>query len=223
MKILLVLAGLVMLTACSGSPPPPDWKTDAADLIERYQKHALLGENILAERYFQQAVGATGGAGRVAETARLWLVRCATRRAMLIDDACAEYAELAGSPPNAADHAYYRFLTLRWEALDVALLPGQHRDLVRAPAVKRPEALSRIADPLARLLDASLLVMRQEADAATLTLAAETASERGWRQPLLTYLKLQQQQAAARGDPTELDRLSRRIRLIEQSFTPPYR
>lgn len=223
MKILLVLAGLVMLTACSGGPPPPDWKTDAADLIERYQKHALLGENILAERYFQQAVGATGGAGRVAETARLWLVRCATRRAMLIDDACAEYAELAGSAPNAADHAYYRFLTLRWEALDVALLPGQHRDLVRAPAAKRPEALSRIDDPLARLLDASLLVMRQEADAATLTLAAETASERGWRQPLLTYLKLQQQQAAARGDPTELDRLSRRILLIEQSFTPPRR
>ncbi|HUX30551.1 MAG TPA: hypothetical protein VMV78_07980 [Thiobacillus sp.] len=223
MKILLVLAGLVMLTACSGGPPPPDWKTDAADLIERYQKHALLGENILAERYFQQAVGATGGAGRVTETARLWLVRCATRRAMLIDDACAEYTELAGSAPNAADQAYYRFLTLRWEALDVALLPGQHRDLVRAPAVKRPEALSRIDDPLARLLDASLLVMRQEADAATLTLAAETASERGWRQPLLTYLKLQQQQAAARGDPTELDRLSRRIRLIEQSFTSPHR
>lgn len=223
MKILLVLAGLVMLTACSGGPPPPDWKTDAADLIERYQKHALLGENILAERYFQQAVGATGGAGRVAETARLWLVRCATRRAMLIDDACAEYAELAGSAPNAADLAYYRFLTLRWEALDVTLLPSQHRDLVRAPAAKRPETLSRIADPLARLLDASLLVMRQEADAATLTLAAETASERGWRQPLLTYLKLQQQQAAARGDPTELDRLSRRILLIEQSFTPPHR
>lgn len=223
MKLLLVLAGLVMLTACSGGPPPPDWKTDAADLIERYQKHALLGENTLAERYFQQAVGATGGAGRVAETARLWLVRCATRRAMLVDDACAEYAELAGSPPNAADHTYYRFLTLRWEALDVALLPGQHRDLVRAPAAKRSEALGRIDDPLARLLDASLLVMRQEADAATLTLAAETASERGWRQPLLTYLKLQQQQAAARGDPTELDRLSRRIRLIEQSFTTPHR
>ncbi|MCD6705749.1 MAG: hypothetical protein LT080_04740 [Thiobacillus sp.] len=223
MKILLVLAGLLMLTACSGGPPPPDWRTDAADLIEHYQKHALLGENILAERYFQQAVGATGGAGRVAETARLWLVRCATRRAMLIDDACAEYAELASNAPNTGDHAYYRFLTLRWEALDVALLPDQHRDLVRAPAVKRPEALSRIADPLARLLDASLLVMRQEADAATLTLAAETASERGWRQPLLTYLKLQQQQAAARGDPTELDRLGRRIRLIEQSFTPPRR
>ncbi|PKO71350.1 MAG: hypothetical protein CVU23_06045, partial [Betaproteobacteria bacterium HGW-Betaproteobacteria-17] len=63
MKPLLALACLLALTACSSGPPSPDWKTDAADLIERYQKHALLGENMLAERYFQRAVTATGGAG----------------------------------------------------------------------------------------------------------------------------------------------------------------
>jgi predicted small lipoprotein YifL len=221
MKPLLALACLILLTACgSGGPPPPDWKTDAADLIERYQKHALLGENILAERYFQQAVAATGGAGRVAETARLWLVRCATRRAMLIDDACSGYAELADIEPNAADQAYYQFVTLRWEAVDAGLLPSQHRDLVRAPAAKRHETLSRIVDPLARLLDASLLVMRQEADAATLALAAETASAQGWRQPLLTYLKLQEKQAADQGNVAEQSRLARRIRLVERSLTP---
>jgi len=222
MKLLLALAGLILLTACgSGGPPPPDWKTDSSDLIGRYQKHALLGENTLAERYFQQAVAATGGAGRVAETARLWLVRCATRRAMLIDDACAEYAELAAIAPDAADQAYYRFITLRWDNLDAALLPSQHRDLLRAPADKRHETLSRISDPLARLLDASLLVMRQEADAATLALAAETASERGWRQPLLTYLKLMQQQAITRGDTADQARLARRILMVEESLTRP--
>src|SRR5512143_1564455 len=196
MKSLLALACLVLLAACgSGGPPPPDWKTDAADLIERYQKHALLGENTLAERYFRQAVAATGGAGRVAETAHLWLVRCATRRAMLIDDACTDYADLARSAPIATDQAYYRFLTLRWEGLDASLLPMQHRGLLRAPPGARREALGNIDDPLARLLDASLLVMRQEADAATLSLATETASSQGWRQPLLTYLKLQRKQA----------------------------
>ena len=222
MKTALVALAALLMAACgSGGPPPPDWKTDASDLVARYQKHALLGENTLAERYFKQAVAATGGAGRVAETARLWLVRCATRRAMLIDDACAEYAELAAAEPNAADAAYHRFLTLRWDGLDPALLPAQHRDLLRAPAAQRPAALARIDDPLARLLDASLLVMRQEADAATLALAAETASERGWRQPLLTYLKLQHAQAASRGDAAELARLARRIALVEQSLSQP--
>jgi predicted small lipoprotein YifL len=222
MKSLLALACLVLLTACgSGGPPPPDWKTDAADLIQLYQKHALRGENTLADRYFRQAVAATGGAGRVQETARLWLVHCATRRAMLIDDACTGYAELAGPEPDAADQAYYRFLTLRWDGLDAALLPSQHRALLHAPADKRRDVLAQIDDPLARLLDASLLVMRQEADAAALALATETASAQGWRQPLLTYLKLQQQQAIKRGNPAEQERLARRIRLVEESFAQP--
>lgn len=219
MKILLAFAALILLTACgSGGPPPPDWKTDSADLIERYKKYALLGDNTLAERYFQQAVIATGGAGRVADTARLWLVRCATRRAMLIDDACTEYADLARIEPDAADQAYYQFITLRWEAVDVARLPTQHRALVTAPAGKRNEVLAQISDPLARLLDASLLVMRQESDAATLVLATETASSQGWRQPLLTYLKLQEEQAASQGNAADLDRLRQRIRLVEDSL-----
>lgn len=221
MRSLLALACLVLLAACgSGGPPPPDWKTDSADLIARYQKHALLGENTLAERYFRQAVSATGGAGRVSETARLWLVHCATRRAMLIDDACTEYADLARIAPNAADHAYFQFVTLRWEQLDASLLPPQHQALLRAPSGKRREVLGSIDDPLARLLDASLLVMRKEADSATLALATETASSQGWRQPLLTYLKLQQKQAAAQGNAAELARLDARIRLVEQNLAP---
>lgn len=219
-RALAFAATLILLTACgSGGPPPPDWKTDAADLIERYKKHALLGENLLAERYFQQAVAATGGAGRVAETARLWLVRCATRRAMLIDDACAEYTELAHTEPDAADAAYHRFITLDWANLDPASLPPQHRDFVRATPEARPATLEKIADPLSRLLDASLLVMRREATPATLAAATETASAQGWRQPLLTYLKLQSEQARQRGDSAESDRLARRIELVERSLS----
>jgi hypothetical protein len=221
MKSLLALACLILLAACgSGGPPPPDWKTDSSDLIVRYQKYALQGDNTLAERYFQQAVSATGGAGRVAETARLWLVRCATRRAMLIDDPCAEYADLARVAPDPSDQAYYRFVSLQWEGLDVSRLPPQHQDLLRAPPGRRAEILGRIDDPLARLLDASLLVMRREADATTLALATETASSQGWRQPLLTFLKLQQKQAAAQGNAAELARLDQRIQLVEKALFP---
>jgi len=34
---------------------------------------------------------------------------------MLIDDACTGYAELASIEPNAADQAYYQFVTLHWK------------------------------------------------------------------------------------------------------------
>lgn len=224
MKRLLAVATLALLAACgSGGPPPPDWKTDAADLIVRYQKHALQGENTLAERYFQQAVTATGSAGRVEETARLWLVRCATRRAMLIDDPCAEYADLARTESRPENEAYFRFVTLRWDALDATQLPPQHRALVSAPAGRRHATLEQTGDPLARLLDASLLVMRGEADAATLALATETASAQGWTQPLLTYLKLQEKQAAAAGRQADQAKLARRIRLVEETLSPPHK
>ena len=220
MKILTAISSLILLAACgSGGPPPPDWKVDSADLIDRYKKHALLGENTLSERYFQQAVSATGGAGRAADTARLWLVRCATRRAMLIDDACTEYADLASIEPNATDNAYYQFITLRWDITDASLLASHHRDLVRAPTGKKQALLSQVSDPLARLLQASLLIMRQESDMATLTLATETASSQGWRQPLLTYLKLQEKQAEALGNRAEQTRLTKRIQLVEKSLT----
>jgi predicted small lipoprotein YifL len=222
MKRLLALTALTLLAACgSGGPPPPDWKTDAADLIERYAKHALRGENTLAERYFQQAVAATGGAGRVAETGRLWLARCAVRRAMLIDDGCAEYTDLATVETTPADRAYFRFVTLDWNGLDPALLPTQHRELAAASPDRRRDVPARVADPLARLLEASLLVMRREADADTLALAVDTASAQGWRQPLLTYLKLQQAQAEAAAQTDAAARLTRRIQLIEASFSAP--
>ncbi len=224
MKRALACAAMLLLAACgSGGLPPPVWKSDAADLVARYQQHALAGENLLAERYFRQAVAATGSAGRIADTAHLWLVRCAIRRAMLIDDACAEYTELAPLEPVPADAAYYRFLTLDWQQLDPDSLPPQHRDLVAAPPAARPAAVAAIADPLARLLAASLIAQRGEADTTTFELAAETASARGWRQPLLTYLKLEEKQAVARGDATAAQALARRIRLVEESLSTPHK
>lgn len=222
MKFLPLILCVALLSACgSGGPPPPDWKTDAANAIERYQKHALLGESTLAERHFQQAIRATGGAGRVTDTARLWLVHCATRRAMLIDDPCAGYAELARIETDPANHAYFQFLMLRWDALDITLLPPQHRELVSAPASLRPARLVDVDDPLARLLGASLLVMRQEADAATLMLATDAASSQGWRQPLLTYLKLRETQARTQGNAAEQAQLLLRIQLVEQALARP--
>lgn len=209
-----------LLTACgSGGPPPPDWKSDSADLIERYRKHELLGENLLAEHYFQQALAATSGAGRVAETARLWLVHCAMHRASLIDDDCHEYAELALIDTTPADRAYYRFITLKWAGLDGTNLPKHYAALLHAEPAKINATLNDIMDPTARLLAAGLVTLGRQADDTTLSIAAETASSQGWRRPLLVYLKLLEKRAAERGDTVAQTRLAARIALVEKSFS----
>ena len=222
MKRGLVLAGLMLLTACGSSGPPvPDWKSDSVGFIERYKKHALLGENTLAERYFQQALRATGGAGRVGETGRLWLVHCATHRASLLDDDCSEYADLAKIETSVEDRAYYQFVTLNWNGLDAAKLPAQYAALVKADPARITAQVAAIEDPLSRLLAASLVTLRGQADHATLVLAMETASSQGWRQPLLTYLKLLEKSAAERGANDERQAYAVRIRLIEDALRAP--
>ena len=219
MKTLFSIILLAGLTACgSGGPPAPDWKSDSAELIELYKKHALTGEKTLAERYFQRAIRATGGAGRVSETARLWLVRCATRRASLLEDDCQEYAELARIQTTPEDQVYYQFITLKWDMLDAAKLPPHYAALVRTDPTRINAQIAAIEDPLSRLLAASLTTFRKQADVATLSLAADTASNQGWRQPLLVYLKLLEKQATERGSLAEQQAYAVRIRLIEDAL-----
>lgn len=211
-----------VLSACgSGGPPAPDWQSDSADLIERYKKYALEGENTLAERYFRQAINTTGGAGRVSETARLWLVRCATRRASLVDDDCHEYAELAKVQTTAEDRAYYQFVMRNWDEIDTARLAPHYAALVKTEPARRAAYLASIEDPLSRLLAAALLILRKQSDGATLSLAAETASAQGWRHPLLVYLKLLQKRAIERGGVDAAQAYAVRIRLIEDALASP--
>lgn len=219
MKKLLLTACLILLAGCGGKTPPPDWKVDSSDLIERYQKHELRGENILADRYFQQAVHAAGSAGQVAETARLWLVRCAVRRASLDDDDCSEYVELAKFGTTEEDRAYYQFITLDWSGVDASRLPKHYAALVAGAADKRHAQVAAIDAPLSRLLAASLVVKRGEADDALLSLATETASAEGWKRPLLVYLKLAEKRASERQDEAALAAIQARIRLVEQPFS----
>lgn len=219
MRRTLILALALALPACGGGPKPADWKLDSISLIERYQKAELKGQNTLAERYFGQALAATAGAGRLAESARLHLTRCATRQASLSFEPCRGYLELARLADSAEDEAYHRFLTGQWDGLDTGRLPAQYRDFARNRDPARNAALiEKIDDPLSRLVAASVAVLRKEADEATLALATETASAQGWRKPLLVYLRLQEGRASQKGDAAALEILRARIRLVEESL-----
>lgn len=214
---LILLAGLA---ACGGSPPAPDWKKDSVSLINKYSKAELKGENKLAERYFEQALGAAASAGRLEETARLNLIRCATRQASLLFEPCNGYLSLAALTPNEEDAAYHRFLSGDWNNLDRKKLPSQYGAFLSSQDDgKRLATLQGISDPLSRLIAISLAILHKQADEGILNLAAETASEQGWRKPLLVYLKLLEKRAAERNDPGLLGQIQTRIKLVESSYS----
>lgn len=219
MRYVLLVSLSLLLAACGSGPKTPDWKLDSISLIERYKKAELKGQNKLAESYFEQALAASGSAARIEETARLHLTRCATRQASLTLEPCNGYLEFTKLGATVEDEAYHRFISGQLDKLDTGKLPSQYRDFAsnRDPS-RNIGILEKISDPLSRLVAISIAIVRKQADAATLKLAVDTASEQGWRKPLLVYLKLQETQADLKGDQAELEKLRARIKLVEDSL-----
>jgi hypothetical protein len=211
----VVCAALVAfgLVACGNNPPVPDWQMNARGALERAQEAYLSGDSRIEGVEFARARTEVARTGRADLLARLELARCATRVASLVLEVCAGFEALRAdaAPP---ERAYAAYLAGQAGApAGVALLPEQHRPFAGGtmPVAQR---LQEVADPLARLVAAGVLLQTGRADPAVIALATETASAQGWRRPLLAWLGVQAQRAAAAGDGAEAERIRRRMALV---------
>ena len=64
-----------------------------------------------------------------------------------------------------------------------------------------------------------MLFQRGSASPAVIAIATDTASEQGWRRPLMAWLTLQVQRAEAAGDGASAAALRRRLAVLEQGST----
>jgi hypothetical protein len=92
---------------------------------------------------------------------------------------------------------------------------------VTADEAAANKAVAGIKEPLPRLVAAALLLKTGRADPATLALAVDTASERGWRRPLLAWLEVELKRARDAGDSAAAGRIQRRIDLVMASGGKP--
>lgn len=209
----LLVAGC-LLAGCSSAPPPADWKLNAVSLIEHFQARWLEGDGKTADLALDKARGEIARTGRLDLLARAELAACATRAAALDFTACDGYDRLANEAA-ANDIAYARFIRGDWQGLDAKSLPSHYADLLGArddAAANR--AAGELKDPLPRLIATALLFKTGRADPVALARAVDTASERGWRRPLLAWLEVQLKRAQAAGDTGAASHLQRRIDLI---------
>lgn len=217
---LTAMVATLLLAACGGTPPPPDWKLNAVSLIEHFQNRWLEGDSKAADLALDKARREVARSGRLDLLARLELNACATRAASLVFEPCAAYDALAAEA-TPADQTYARFLRGDWTGLDAKDLPKQYADLVRAKdEAAANQAAAAIEQPLPRLIAVGLLFRQNRAMPTSLASAADTASERGWRRPLLAWLDVQRERARAAGDATSVERLEKRIRFIEGPAKP---
>lgn len=200
---------LLALIACGSTPPPPDWQMNAKGSVERGTEAWLSGNQRIEDIEFLRAGAEVSRTGQPALAARLALTRCALRVAVLEFGPCAAYDALAADAPPV-EQSYARYLAGQATADDAARLPAPHRSLVGAAGGD----LAGIEDPVSRLIAAGVLMRRGVASPAVVAAAVDTASQRGWRRPLLAWLGVQLKQAQAAGLSDEAARLQRRIDLV---------
>jgi len=212
-------APLVLLIAlaagCAGKPPPPQWRMDAHDAAERATQAYLSGDSRVAALEWTRARAEVSRTGRPELLARLELMRCAAEVASLQATGCPAFEALRADVGDPELLAYADYLAGR--PSEAALLPPAQR----AAAAGGEAAIAAVADPLARLVAAGAAVQAGRATPRLLALAADTASEQGWRRPVLAWLLAGEQRARAAGDAALAQALRRRIAVVESAGAPP--
>jgi hypothetical protein len=209
---------VALLAACAGSSTPTEWQLNSKAAIDRSVAAYLSGDTALADRQFEIGRSEVARTGRVDLLARLELIRCAARVASLVFEACEGFEQLrlqAGAP----ERAYADFLAARVRAQDIGLLPPVQQAVAEsvASSAKSPGAMPSIRDPFSRLVAVAVLFESGRADPAAIELAVDTASEQGWRRPLLAWLNVQALRAQKAGATDEAERLHKRIGLVQDS------
>lgn len=209
----LLILPLLVLAACGSTPPPPDWQMNARSSAESASEAWLAGNDRIDAAAFARARSEVARTARPDLVARVELLRCATRVAALDFSPCTAYEALANDAAPA-EQAYARYLNGAAVPADAALLPAAQRPLVGVSGTASDGLLSAMEDPQSRLIAAAVLFRRGEATPVTIAQAVNTASARGWRRPLLAWLKVQQQRAASAGAVDEAARIQRRVDLL---------
>ena len=216
MKTTLMALCVTLLSACASKPTPPNWQANAFAALNSYSSAYLEGNTRVADVEFARAKAEVSRTGRPDLLARLELVRCAAQVASLVLEPCDGYLALAADakPP---EQAYAAFISGQWTGLDAKLLPVVYQGLVANPAGASSAAnnqLNQIEDPLSRLIAAGALLKRELLTPSDIRIATDTASDQGWRRPLLAWLGVQLKRSQILGNAAQAASLQRRIDVV---------
>jgi hypothetical protein len=220
MNRLAACCSSLLLAACAGSgPPPPDWQANARAAMERATSATLRGDTGGHTLAMNEARRELARTGRAELLARAELMRCAALVASLVFEPCERFEALRADAA-VAERAYAAYLSGPQAARpltrdEIALLPAAQQAAAAGDATLA--GVQAIADPLSRLIAVAVLFQAGQASPALIAAAAETASQQGWRRPLLAWLKVQALRADKAGDSAEAQRLQRRIAVVEST------
>ncbi|THU02051.1 hypothetical protein E9531_08645 [Lampropedia puyangensis] len=219
----LLLIASAWLAGCSNTPPTPVWQIQSSSALMAAQSAYLDGDQRIATLELNKARTQISRTADPLQLARLELHQCALQVASLDWQTCDAFTPLAASATAAERNyaAYLQGLSLTAEAQQ-QLPPAQQAiaGLNRIDA-QSLQTLQSIKDPLSRLVATATLSRRaQNSTPELMTLAIDTASQAGWRRPLLAWLLLQQQWAQAQHMPALAESTRLRIQILQSQGNP---
>ena len=212
-RMFVAAAAALLLAGCGNKPRQPDWLVNADGAQERYQRAFLAGHDRVADAEFARLRAEVTSTGQPALVARVELTRCALRVASLDLAPCDGFEALRADAPEA-ERAYANFLAGTLAPEGAKALPERYRGVLAA--ANAGAAVRAIEDPVSRVIAAGALLRAGRADPLVLQVAADTASEQGWRRAVLAWLGAQALRAEQAGATEEAQRLRRRMALAAQ-------
>ena len=200
------------LAGCAGNRMIPDWQINAHGALKSSIMAYLVGNSKLATMEFSRARREISSTGRADLMARAELMRCAAQVASLEFNNCEPF-QMMLQDAAAEERAYADYLEGNWVGLDTELLPAQHRAVLTVTG----GTLNAIEDPLSRLVAAGVLLRKGILAPEDITIVIQTASDQGWRRPLLAWLGVAIRRAEQSNDKEEVLLIQRRINLISSA------
>jgi len=219
-KIIYLMIVSFLLFGCGSSKPIPDWTNASFDQLDNYKTCYLSGRERIAEAYFNKAVDEIKKGGDLEILARAYLTKYAVQVAVLeaFDDG--EYLRIDAVAPVLQNRAFYIFLKGSFDKVDEKLLPQQYGGFLIAfqngNAEDIANEISKMDNPLSKLIAIGLLVQKNKYDERNLKIAIDAASYNGWRKALLVYLEKLQSFYETKNEPEKAANVGQKIRLLKK-------
>ena len=218
-KIICLMMFSILLVGCGSSKPVPDWTYASFNQLDNYKKSCLIGKERIAEAYFNKAVDEIKSSGDLDILARAYLTKYAVQVAVLEAFDGREYLRIDAVEPVLQNKNFYSFLKGAFDNVDEKLLPQQYAGFFRTFKSGKKDAvayeISKMENPLSKLIAIGLLVKKDKYDEIDLKLAIDIASEKGWKKALLAYLGKLQSFYKTNTQQDKAANVEKRIQLIK--------
>lgn len=216
MRPLLLILPLLLMLGCTAKRPDDAWRYNTATAYKYAEQYFLEGKDSLAVSEFREAEKHAKQSADVIPLARLYLSICALNKAVLLDNGCASYLEVAPYADEPELYSYHALLTGTLENDQLRYLPERYRAFAGALLKQESASIRRLIgqmQPLSSKMIAASLA-REHIDDAIMESIIQEASHFGYKRALIAWMTLL---ASTTADRERAEQLLNRLQIMTRS------